>query len=328
MWMMPRTDDLREVVRAGTSNLILCSPFISRSGLSVVEDAMPPSLNHIDIWTRLKTEDWLTGASHPDGLLEFIDSFCSAGGKSVTLRASNLLHAKIVLSDGPLGLAGSANLTGGGYHSNLELIRRVSGPELIQLKEVAESLRPLLDAIPMDSFRVFVQQCLNKIEAQEALFDLVRDEMPPADLAPRPLVPYRQYLDRLRDSPGALDHEILDIALNVDGNNNGGKVKHAFYGVQRFLQEYPQYVVFVAALPPDRWFDIAGSHMEADWKRFLHDFEAEESTAYQYSMQTLIDKYLTPASGGRQRGGGGGTNELKRVWPSVGRLMLGLHTPG
>lgn len=284
---------------------------------------MPQSISHIDIWTRLKPEDWLTGASQPDGLLEFIDAVCANSSRSVTLRASDRLHAKFVLSDGPKGLAGSANLTGGGYHSNLELIRQVSGAELVNLKKAVSGFEPLLTPVPMESFRAFVRDCLQKIKTQETLLELIRDEMPPADLAPHTLVPYLTYLKQLEGSSNPLARDILDIALNKDRNNNGGKIKHAFYGIQRFLQEYPQHVAFAANLPQDRWFDVAGSPIEADWKRFLRDFESEESDTYNYSMGTLVNTYLPPASGGRQQGGGGGANELKRVWASVGRMMSG-----
>ena len=109
--------------------------------------------------------------------------------------------------------------------------------------------------------------------------------------------------------------------MNVDGNNNGGKIKHAFYGVQRFLQEYPQHIQFVASLPPNNWFNVAESPLWSDWCSFLRDYETEDSPGYQYSMRTLIHTYLTPSSGGTRTGGGAGDNELKRAWLSTGRLM-------
>jgi hypothetical protein len=227
----------------------------------------------------------------------------------------------MILPDGTEGIAGSSNLTAGGFGGNIEVVKHVRGEELAELRSFAESIRPRLQAVPLDSFRNFVGQCLTKVDSQEALLDLIRTEMPPPSIGPRPMISYRAYLDSLRPSTNPLDQEILTIALNLDQNNNGGKVKHAFYGIQRFLQEYPQHIPFVASLPRDQWFDVSGSPLERNWRAFLHDYEGEYSFAYQYSMATLFHTYLTPTSGGTRTGGGGGDNELKRVWPSTGQLM-------
>ena len=145
--------------------------------------------------------------------------------------------------------------------------------------------------------------------------------MPPHDVTARSLIPYSTYIEYLRNSNASQDRDILAIALNLDHNNNSGKVKHAFYGIQRFLQEYPQHLAYVAGLDPDQWFDVRLSPLWADWRSFLDAYESEASDAYQYRMRTLVRTYLTHASGGYLTGGGGGDNELKRAWSSVGRAM-------
>lgn len=325
MWKSPNLDDLRQVIATANKRLLLCSPFISRPGLIAVQQALPSTVEHIDIWTRLSPEDWLTGTSQPDGLLEFIDAVGAPAGRSIAIRTSPSLHAKIILPDGTEGIAGSSNLTAGGFGGNIEVVKHVRGEELAELRSFAESIRPRLQAVPLDSFRNFVGQCLTKVDSQEALLDLIRTEMPPPSIGPRPMISYRAYLDSLRPSTNPLDQEILTIALNLDLNNNGGKVKHAFYGIQRFLQEYPQHIGFVAALPRGQWFDVSGSPLERDWRTFLRSYESEDSPSYQYSMWTLVHTYLTPTSGGTRTGGGGGDNELKRLWPSVGQL-IGIET--
>lgn len=318
MWKSPTYQDLRSVIAGAHQRLLLCSPYVSRRGLAIVEDNIPESVTQLEFWTRLSTQDWLTSVSEPDGILEFVEGMVETK-RSVALRESNNLHAKMVLSDGTPGLAGSANLTRGGFVTNIEVVRVVDGDELDQLREYAEGLRPRLQAISLEQLRSFVSQCLSKTTTQEALLDLIRTEIPEPILGPSPLIPYARFLEVLRSSPEPLAQEILSIALNHDGNNNSGKVKHAFYGVQRFLQEHPEHLDFVAALP-DAWFDVSDSPLSAAWQTFLSQYEAEESEEFRYSVRTLI-RYLTPSSGGTRTGGGGGDNELKRVWPFVGRLM-------
>ena len=115
-------------------------------------------------------------------------------------------------------------------------------------------------------------------------------------------------------------HDLSVIADNGGGNNNQGKVKHAFFGIQRFLQEYSQHLPTVAALPGNLPVDVRKQPFEADWRQFLQDHAEEANHDYDYRIQTLIG-YLTPSQGGKRGGGGGGNNELQRAWPLVGRLM-------
>ena len=164
----------------------------------------------------------------------------------------------------------------------------VRGAELLELRHFVESIRPKLDGVGLAGFRSFVSSCLAKVDSQEALLDLIRGEMPPHDVTARSLIPYSTYIEYLRNSNASQDRDILAIALNLDHNNNSGKVKHAFYGIQRFLQEYPQHLAYVAGLDPDQWFDVRLSPLWADWRSFLDAYESEASDAYQYRMRTLV----------------------------------------
>ena len=155
-----------------------------------------------------------------------------------------------------------------------------------------------------------------------SLLDLIRKEMPPPDLGPPPLVSYGEFLNYLDSQTSPVAKQILRIAKNLDHNNNTGKVKQAFYGIQRFLQEFPAHRHYVAGLPDDEWFDVSSeSMMFEDWRRFLQDYRSEDNPTYAYSISTLI-RYLTLTSGGVRTGGGGGDNELKRVWPFVARVIV------
>ncbi len=319
-WLSPTQETLKSVIETSSGRLLLCSPFISRSGLDVVADSLPGAVSQIEIWTKLDTHDWLTGASDSEGLLDFIQQV-KPQVSDVSLRQSSNLHAKIIVSDGPQGLAGSSNLTAGGFGRNLEVTRLTSDGELDELRSFVEAMRPKLTPVTFEQFNDFVAQCVAKIDSQEALLELIRDEMPPPDLGPLPLTSYREFLTFLDSQASPLASDILRIARNLDRNNNTGKVKQAFFGVQRFLQEYPTYRNRVASLPDDQWFDVSGDSMFGDWRRFLIDYSLEVNSAYGYSIPTLI-RYLTLTSGGSLVGGGGGDNELKRVWPFVGRLIV------
>lgn len=322
MWLSPKRNDLAQVVSSANNYLLLCSPYISRPGLDIISDNLPPSVQNIDIWTKLSAEDWLVGASQPDGLLEFIEA--QRQNIKFELRESSRLHAKIIYSDGDQGLAGSSNLTAGGFGNNIEVVNVVAGDELKALGEFANSIRQWLNPVSLASFSDFVRRCLEKIDTQEALLQLIRDESPESEpaLILRAIIPYGDFLEALEPSNNSLHREIITIARNHDGNNNSGKVKQAFYGVQRFLQEYPQHIPFVSGLPAGAWFEVASSPLNDDWVTFLSDFGDEASSPYSYSIPTLI-RYLTPNSGGTRTGGGGGDNELKRVWQAVGRMMAG-----
>ena len=318
-WLSPRWPLLEDVIRAAEGRLILCSPYIRREALDTVAAAFPDTVSSVEVWTKLDQRDWLLGASEPDGLRDFIDDLRDRTN-SVSIRNGQNLHAKIIVSDGPRAIAGSANLTRGGYSRNLEIARLVTGVELDQLRNAAAAIRSNLAPVSDEQFHDFVAECMGKVETQEALLDLIREESPAQDFTVAGLLSFQEWWDVLESSPSRMARDLLVIAKNADGNNNSGKVKQAFFAVQRFLQEYPMHVSFVSALSDEEWFDVGNSALWDDWSQFLDDHSSEIVEDYKYSIPTLI-RYLTPSSGGTRTGGGGGDNELKRVWPFVGRAI-------
>ena len=286
-WLEPNTETLREVVSASKGRLLLCSPYISTPALSIVASALPRPVSAVEIWTRLDVRDWLTGASDPEGILDFVHQMGRNGG-SVAIRYSNNLHAKIVASDGPKAMAGSANLTAGGYMRNLEVARVVTGREVEQVRELVDLMRPKLSRISLDRFAQFVSECTAIEGTKEALLDLIRQETPQLTVGAGALMPYGQFLAVLEANSDPLAKDILHIAKNLDGNNNTGKVKQAFFGVQRFIQEYPRHRMFVESLPL-QWFDVAASSLSEDWEKFLDDFSSEVNSDFGYSSQRSED---------------------------------------
>lgn len=323
-WVAPDVARLDEVVAAARGRLLLCSPFVSPPALNIVANALPKKVNALEVWTRLDARDWLTGASDPEGLLDFIRQV-EEPSRPVVIRQPERLHAKIILSDGAKAMAGSANLTAGGFMRNIEAGRVATGREVEQLRVLVAEMRPKLQSVSREQFEQFVAQCAAAVQTKESLLDLIRQEAPPVDLGGAALMPYRDFLAYLRSSRAQLAKEILRIANNEDGNNNQGKVKQAFFGVQRFLQEYPRHRPTAVNLPirnlsPRTWFNVMESDMADDWRRFLNDFGQETRREYDYSIPTLR-RNLTAAQGGTRTGGGGGDNEFKRVWPLAGRVL-------
>ena len=319
-WKSPDFANLARFATESRGAVLLCSPFVSKPALDVVLHSLPANeVSRVDVWTRMSTRDYLTGASDPEGLLDFLEQALEKFG-AVSLRHSQRLHAKMYLSDGPIGLAGSANLTAGGFVRNQEVVHVLGGQELSDLREFSRSILASLNSMSLDLFRDFVSRCNSLHDTKEALLGLIREETSVAGGSTGPLIPYSSFLEFVEQHGGDIAEQILLIARNADGNNNTGKIKQAFYGVQRFLQENPHYISQVSQHPTSEWFDVGATGLVDKWRDFLRRFQDEESNEFGYSIPTLRG-YLTATSGGHRTGGGGGDNQLKRVWPFVARLM-------
>ena len=317
-WISPDTASLTDVISNAKGHLLLCSPYVSTFGLTTVANCMPTKVTSVEFWTKLNTRDWLLGASDPEGLLDFIEQIENHIGPIIIRHADNL-HAKIVLSDGSRAIAGSANLTAGGYVRNIEASRVVTGNEVNQLRVLTTEMRPKLNRITQEEFAKFAKECTARTDLKEALLDLIRQETPELTHAHASLMTYTSFLSFLELNRSNLAKEALHIAKNWDGNNNTGKIKQAFFGVQRFIEEYPEHRLVIERLPL-RWFDVSRSHLLPDWLNFLSIFANEVNLDHQYSIPTLRG-YLPVVYGGTLTGGGGGSNELKRIWPLVGRAL-------
>ena len=229
-WAEPGVAHLEDVVRSAEGRLLLCSPYISTPALDIVAAALPPAVRTVEVWTRLEARDWLTGVSDPEGLLDFMRQIEDRVGQ-VAVRHSERLHAKVIVSDGPRGLAGSANLTMGGFVHNVEAVRIVAGDETPRLRALAEGMRQRLRAVSREQFEEFVAGCTAHLDSREALLDLIRTEMPTPRFGPQALMPYARFLEYVERYDSEVAGQVVAIARNRDGNNNTGKVKQAFFGV-------------------------------------------------------------------------------------------------
>jgi len=322
MWKRPEAADFREVVASAESKLIMCSPFVTRYGLNVVGSALQGGLKEVEVWTRLKLRDWVTGAGEPDALLDFLDSLPS--GTHSHLFSSDLLHAKFFIADDKKGIAGSANLTRGGLGGNIEVGAVVVAPEVNELLAYAQDTRGLLTPTTRKELSDFVTRAQRLAPEREALIDLIQGAAAPIP-GRRPLIRLTEFVKYCQGFSGEAPDNIHAIYRNEDSSNRSGHLKQAFYAVQRFFQEYPNHLTFVAAELAHHPFDLRGTPVEKSWKAFITTFHDETDPDLGYDLSTLVDTYLTPGFGGVSRpggaGGGRGDYPFKLVWPLVARMM-------
>jgi hypothetical protein len=130
------------------------------------------------------------------------------------------------------------------------------------------------------------------------------------------------YKHCLREAKGytAFAHLSWDLLEKGIGQKDStrGHVTQAIGAVQQFLDDHAQHVQIIKDSSSTEPFDLR-SHkkMHSDWCSWL---AARSGTygrpAFGYDFDTLKN-YLTPNLGGARTGGGGGDDELKRVFRLV-----------
>lgn len=316
-WQTPNPNDLANIARSATESLHICSPFITRPGIDILAEALPSSLSRVEVWTKFDTRDWMTGASEPDSLLDFIETLPSA--PQVELRVSERLHAKFIVANSQVGIAGSANLTRGGFGGNIEIIRLVSPTEMPELTDYIHSVREELSITTLARLREFVSWCQSQTYEKEALLDLMREALPPPATGPISLRPITAFIDFLSTQTEFVADEIRKIYFNQDGNNRTGHLKQGYYAVQRFFQEHPDYLAAVAEASLNEAYNLREQPAYDAWLTFIQG-NAESNGDFAYDF-TVLRGYLTPNFGGHRAGGGGGDYPFRLVWTPVARMM-------
>lgn len=317
VWKMPDTVDLSQVVSRAQNSLLICSPFITASGLDALSQAVATTLRTVEIWTKFDARDWLTGASEPDALLEFLENLPAVIQKSI--KISPRLHTKLILADESVALAGSANLTEGGLGRNIELIRTVAPPETTELVTYVTRTRPTLYPATLQNLRDFVTQCQQQAKDREALLDLIRQVTPSSVLPRGPLIPLSKFIEYTVTLRGFLPQEVRKIYFNEDGNNRTGHLKQGYYGAQRFLQENRQFIEPLSQSSLQNQLEPDQTLLDS-WRQFLEQFGDESDSSYGYDFN-ILRGYLTRQYGGNRVGGGGGDYPFKIVWSILARLM-------
>lgn len=316
-WTRPRIEDLTDVVSRAEHHLLVCSPFIKRSGLEIIQDFIKPNLREIEVWTRLSFRDWFQNASDPEALLDFIEDLPET--TELRLRSSADLHAKFFVADDQVGMIGSANLSASAFTSNVEFVQLLSAGETPGFVEAVAAVRPLLDPSDTRALRQLVERCSEAADSRDAYLSLGLEEAPDEERPKRLAFSIKDFVDYCAARPSYLCNKALEIRTGQDVTNRTGHIVQAFYAVQRFFQEYPEHIRAVSRAPLDADFDPrAFGQASTDWKRFLDEFISEEAPGYSL---TSIKKNLTQTFGGTRTGGGGWDPPFKIVWPIVARMM-------
>jgi hypothetical protein len=331
--VIARWENLRSLGRLSKGSFTAFSPYYSPDGLKLIETSVPRTAR-IEFWTRLSLRDWAAGAADPLALSRLMD-FLSKSQRDLTLFVNPRLHAKAYFADVTHALVGSANLTNGGFSTNVELMLQLEGKAAaaaLETLKVASS--PLAKSISAAALSEWVRKYSAQIERAkrqlrkglQLLDDMQPDsdaalgvsEQPTIDPTHGTLQSFIAWLKANRHLPGAAYLTVLHSDKVVQRRQ--GHVKQCFSGVFRFLQEYPSWIQRLAAaavspdgiVEPDEW-------LLRDWSEHLARHAADVTDLYSYATLRAL---LRPNLGGVLPGAGGGASgTLKRVFPLVALFM-------
>jgi hypothetical protein len=321
---------MHALIRSARANCTVFTPFYSRDGLSLVDTALRRAVP-LTVWTRLSLRDWANGAADPEALCTLLVKLENSQ-RPPQLFTNKKLHAKAYFADTSSALVGSANLSKGGFDTNVELMVQLDGEDAataLSVLTLASSLR----AVPVttDDLAKWVSRHKKLIKRARAnlkkgLRDLdVAQQDTDAAIGERPLLePTRpileefvQWLVRNPGLPGAAQVATHHSEKKI--RRQQGHVKQCFSGVFRFLQEHPAWIQPLTAIAgtPDG-LRALGASLLTDWSSHLQAHANAHSDFYSYAT---LRRILTQTCGGLHEGGGGGDATLKRVFPLVARFI-------
>ncbi len=329
-------------MEAASAQLIVCSPYYSARGIARIFDNLNDTVS-IRFWTVLSPNDWAKRISDPDELLALLE-ILNSSGIEVQLEVSRRLHAKAYAADDSLALIGSANLSEGGFGTNLELAVRFRAEEAVQaINTLEEACAPALRPVTLEQLRTWVESSRPAIEEYRS----ATLEEPEMEI----LAPVQTELDRILNFGGADSSRIIEPTLaslegfvewleandalagadvlyrrhhNLDGQNLQGHVKQGFFASMRFLSEHPQFRDLMSAeldtLDQDDIYPLEVTSPIAEaWQAHLDTHATDSGSHYSYATLRTI---LPPSLGGTRSGGGGGSSTIKRMMPLVARFQL------
>lgn len=118
-------DALSEVIRSATRRVILVAPYLEREGIGMLEGELLGAVARGVEINILAHDTENLGSLSSIALEELRRSVQETQGGRLLVYSANtenfLLHSKIAIADGILGVVGSANLTGNALEKNFEL---------------------------------------------------------------------------------------------------------------------------------------------------------------------------------------------------------------
>lgn len=335
--IIPTWKYLKELIEAADENLTICSPYFSYSGIGRLFDFLvgTPSLN---FWTKISPSDWALGIDDPIELISLLD-ILRENDHEVHLAANQRLHAKAYLANDHFALIGSANLTGGGFANNIELmvlmrddeareaarfIREQVGRNLMtidinEFRDWVEEVSPMLSSIKIDN-----DETSNLIGEIQRSLDQVLGYKEPVERYPPQIERYEidSYVEWLRGNQDLAGAEVLIRRHdNTDGSNLTGHFRQCFYSASNFLQLHPNFVHSLCSeledLAQDDVFQPDMDLLES-WITHIDEFATLRGEHFNYSILRGI---LPLTLGGTRTGGGGASSTLKRMLPLVAKYI-------
>lgn len=255
------------------------------------------------------------------------------------------MHAKAYTADQSLALVGSANLSAGGFQSNLELMVRFDGEEALPVISFLEAqVAPRIRYIPVAHVIEWVTSNLELIKearrnltgqpeqlapVQESLDRLLQRDLERIPEPEQRVIELHQnikndFINWLQANPNLCGTTVLfNRATNKDGQNLTGHFSQSFFASFRFLQAYPEQsyplVEQLEKLEGNALIDLTENNLSEVWVNYLDAHALDVGDGYRYSILRGI---LPPSLGGTLMGGGGGSSTLKRMLPLVAKFML------
>lgn len=334
--ILPSWEDLREVVTSAEDRVLICTPYYSSSGIGKVFDAIG-SANQFKFWTKLSPSAWAAGVTSPEDLLALAD-LVRQNGQNFQLAELERLHAKIYAADYSLALIGSANLSDGGFRSNLELLVKFVNEEAQStVRFVEENFTPRLRYIDIETLRDWIDRNKPIIMEVRSRPDNSADDLHEVQRSLDEILGYGQapetvgqleefshddfgrWLEVHLELPGA--DVLSDRYKNTGGQNLTGHFKQSFFGIVGFLSEHKEYIPMLTSelehIDPGRVYDINPAILE-HWLVYFNQHATQSGNSYDFAILRGI---LPPSVGGTRYGGGGGISTFKRVLPLVAQYL-------
>ena len=338
----PTWDNLTEALAAAEERVLVCAPYMTKSGVDRLFDALPAHVG-LELVTRLSPSDWASRVSDPEAILDLLALWRDEGNPT-SLRVVQPLHAKLYSADDSRVLVGSSNLSEGGFGHNVELVvelRGGSARDAVRALQTAcapysreLSLEHLRNWIAQSRTTVFAARAATTAEEPEALSTVQADldrmlgfgssSSPASTATVADIGRFVAWLDAKPTLPGA--EIILKRHRNIGHQNLTGHVKQCFFGSVRFFTEYPALLVTASNaledLAPDDVYQMTDPELRTAWLSHLNAHALDYGESYNYPTLRGI---LPPSLGGTRQGGGGGSSTLKRVLPLVARCVREGH---
>ena len=338
----PTWASLRGVLAASTERALVCSPYITSSGVDHLFDLLPEHVG-LELITRLSPSDWASGVSDPQAILTLLGLWHDAGNPT-SLRVVQRLHAKLYSADYSRAILGSSNLSEGGFDHNVELVVELFGDSArdavcalqaacaphskeLSLQQLAAWVARSRDIVETVSAAAAQEpEALSSVQADlDEMLGFGTQPSPPSMTVPD-ILPFISWLDSNPQLPGA--EVILSRHRNTNHHNLTGHVKQCFFGSVRFFLEHPEFVTptlhELEKLQADKLYQITAPGLLTAWSAHLDAHALDSTESYSYPTLRGI---LPPSLGGTRQGGGGGMSTLKRILPLVARWLRDTH-PG